>query len=64
MPKVVPNSSLKNGPWIPGGKVWWMSLIFLRIWYHSSGICAECRESRAMKVTWDSPGRENETILS
>ncbi|MNJ35405.1 hypothetical protein D3C81_1606570 [compost metagenome] len=64
LPKVVPNSSLKNGPWMPGGKVCRISATFLRIWYHNSGISAECIESRAMKVTCDSPGRENETIFS
>ncbi|MNE40277.1 hypothetical protein D3C80_1342770 [compost metagenome] len=64
LPKVVPNSSLKNGPWISGGRVWRMSATFLRIWYHSSGMSLECSESRAMKVTCDSPGRENETIRS
>ncbi len=41
-----------------------MSAIFLRTWYHSAGMSAECSESRAMKVTWDSPGREDEMILS
>ncbi|MCY1437552.1 hypothetical protein D9M71_537180 [compost metagenome] len=64
LPKVVPNSSLKKGPWMPGGKVWRMSLIFLRTWYQSSGISSECIESRAIKVTCDSPGREKEMILS
>ncbi|MCY1417979.1 hypothetical protein D9M71_335250 [compost metagenome] len=64
LPKVVPNSSLKNGPWMPGGKVWRMSPIFLRTWYQSSGISFERMESRAMKVTCDSPGREKEMILS
>ncbi len=41
-----------------------MSPIFLRIWYQSSGISSECIESRAMKVTLDSPGREKDTMRS
>ncbi|MCY1280272.1 hypothetical protein D9M70_290550 [compost metagenome] len=41
-----------------------MSLTFLRIWYQSSGISALCMESREMKVTCETPGREKETMRS
>ncbi|MNC59076.1 hypothetical protein D3C75_1088610 [compost metagenome] len=44
--------------------MWRTSLIFFRIWYHSSGISTECMESRAIKVTWDSPGREKDMMRS
>ncbi len=37
MPKTSPNSSLKNGPITPFGKVAWTSLTFLRTWYQMSG---------------------------
>ena len=35
-----------------------MSPIFLRTWYHSAGMSLDGIESRAMKITCDSPGRE------
>jgi len=41
-----------------------MSLTFLRIWYHSSGMSLDLKSSRATKVTCDSPGREKETMRS
>src|SRR5215207_8949121 len=37
MPKTSANSSLKNGPITPFGKVAWTSLTFLRTWYQMSG---------------------------
>ena len=37
LPKVSPNSSLKNGPATPCGRVARMSPIFLRTWYQSLG---------------------------
>ena len=37
MPKVLPKSSLKNGPTTPIGSVWRMSPMFLRTWYQTSG---------------------------
>ncbi len=40
MPKVSPNSSLKNGPTTPCGSVWRMSPIFLRTSYQRSGTCS------------------------
>ena len=46
------------------GKVARMSLIFLRIWYQSSGISLEWMSSRAMKVTCETPGREKDTMRS
>ncbi|MOA40293.1 hypothetical protein D3C78_1621530 [compost metagenome] len=64
MPKVVPNSSLKNGPTTLCGRVKRMSPIFLRIWYQSSGTSFERRSSRATKITWDSPGREKDWMRS
>ena len=58
LPKVSPNSSLKNGPTMPGGSVWRMSPIFLRTWYNTSGTRAAGNESLTMTNTCDSPGRE------
>jgi hypothetical protein len=55
---VSPNSSLKNGPTTPSGRVARMSPTFLRTWYHRSGMSFDFIESRAMKITCDSPGRE------
>ncbi len=64
LPKVVPNSSLKNGPWASGGRVCLMSPTFLRTWYQRSGISEECMSSRATNSTCDWPGRENEVMRS
>ena len=64
LPKVSPNSSLKNGPTTPSGSVGRMSPIFLRTWYQRSGTSFERIESRAMKITCDSPGREYERMNS
>ena len=58
LPKVSPNSSLKNGPCTPCGNVPLMSPTFLRIWYHSPGRSFDTSESLAMNSTCDSPGRE------
>ncbi len=55
---VSPNSSLKNGPWMPGGSVLRMSATFLRTWYQVSGTCAAGAESLIAKNTSDSPGFE------
>ena len=60
LPKVSPNSSLKNGPTTSRGSSGLMSPIFLRAWYHRSGISLERIESRATKITCDSPAREYE----
>ena len=54
MPKVLPKSSLKTGPWTPAGRVWRMSPIFLRTWYQTSGTAAggvDCLRSTKM-VVW------------
>ena len=64
LPKVSPNSSLKNGPTVPSGKVGSMSPTFLRTWYHSSGTSFDGSESRAIMITCDSPGREYERMNS
>ena len=58
LPKVSPNSSLKNGPTVPSGKVARMSPTRLRTSYHRSGTWSEGMASRAMTITCDSPGRE------
>jgi hypothetical protein len=58
LPKVSPNSSLKNGPMTPCGNVGRMSATFFRTWYQSSGMSLERIESLAMKITCDSPARE------
>ncbi|MNQ15907.1 hypothetical protein D3C85_288920 [compost metagenome] len=57
-PYVSPNSSLKNGPATPAGKVPWMSPIFLRTWYQAAAVSlggADSRNSSRIKV---SPGFE------
>ena len=64
LPKVSPNSSLKNGPTTPSGSVARMSPTFLRTSYQSAGTSLERIESRAMKITCDSPGREYERMNS
>jgi hypothetical protein len=64
LPKVSPNSSLKNGPTTPAGRVARMSPTFLRTWYQSCGMSRERRLSRAAKITCDSPGREYERMYS
>src|SRR5690606_20403796 len=64
LPKVSPNSSLKNGPTVPSGSVCRMSPTFLRTSYQRSGTSAETRSSRAIRITCDSPGREYERTNS
>ena len=57
MPKVSPNSSLKNGPMTPVGRVWRMSPTFLRTWYQMSATASggvDCFRSTKI-VVW--PGR-------
>ncbi len=64
LPKVSPNSSLKNGPTTSDGRLALMSPTRLRTWYHSSGTSLDFIESRAMKMICDSPGREYERMNS
>ena len=64
LPKVSPNSSLKNGPTTPCGSVWRMSPTFLRTSYQSWGRSRDLSESRDISITSDSPGREYERTYS
>ena len=58
LPKVSPNSSLKDGPWMPCGSVARMSPTFLRTWYQVSLISSGRAESFTNTNTTDSPGLE------
>jgi hypothetical protein len=56
MPNTSPNSSLKNGPWTPAGKLGAMSPIFLRTWYQRSGTWRGGVLSRSETVSTAWPG--------
>ena len=58
LPKVSPNSSLKNGPTTPWGSVERMSPTFFRTWYQVSRISSGRDESFTNTNTTDSPGFE------
>ena len=57
MPKVSPNSSLKNGPTTPLGSVCRMSPIFLRTWYQLSGTSRAGVSPRRLTKIVVTPGR-------
>jgi hypothetical protein len=56
LPKVSPNSSLKNGPRTPCGSVCSMSPSFLRTWYHTSGTACGGVDSRRFTLICVTPG--------
>ena len=59
LPKVSPNSSLKNGPRTPSGSVPRMSPTFLRTWYEELGHASPAARVPSMITnTSDTPGRE------
>ena len=56
MPKVSPNSSLKNGPTMPCGRVWRMSAMLFLTWYQMSGTSAAVAEPFRCTNTVVTPG--------
>ena len=58
VPKVSPNSSLKNGPRTPSGSVDRTSATFLRTWYQAFGTSFGGVKSLSVMKIIDSPGFE------